>query len=224
MAARETSHFEITPMFSVPLVMAQMKACEDLNAQLTELFEQCEAEGDRYRNPDPFVYRNDKLYESRFDLFEWPHDCVRELRDFCMQCLYGTIGELNGYDTSMLRRLHVATESWFHITHQGGFFGAHNHALHSWSGVYCVEHAGDDPESNSGRLTFINPHAMSTMFIDNAVSNLKRPFTYTSRKLRLQPGQLVLFPSWLLHEVLPYEGDRKRITVAFNARFRTSAE
>jgi len=36
----------------------------------------------------------------------------------------------------------------------------------------------------------------------------------------LTPGQLVLFPSWLLHEVMPYEGDDVRITVAFNARFK----
>ena len=35
-----------------------------------------------------------------------------------------------------------------------------------------------------------------------------------------QPGQLVMFPSWMLQEVLPYDGDDIRITAAFNARFR----
>jgi hypothetical protein len=30
----------------------------------------------------------------------------------------------------------------------------------------------------------------------------------------------VIFPSWLLHHVLPYDGSTLRITVAFNARFR----
>ena len=42
---------------------------------------------------------------------------------------------------------------------------------------------------------------------------------HTELELRLQAGELVLFPSWLLHEVLPYEGDDVRITVAFNVRF-----
>ena len=35
-----------------------------------------------------------------------------------------------------------------------------------------------------------------------------------------QAGQLVIFPSWLMHEVLPYLGERERIVVAFNAWIR----
>jgi predicted 2-oxoglutarate/Fe(II)-dependent dioxygenase YbiX len=38
--------------------------------------------------------------------------------------------------------------------------------------------------------------------------------------LRLAAGDLVIFPSWLLHHVQPFEGEGHRITVAFNARFR----
>ena len=34
-----------------------------------------------------------------------------------------------------------------------------------------------------------------------------------------QPGQLVLFPSWILHDVKPFEGEGERITVAFNCWF-----
>ena len=32
----------------------------------------------------------------------------------------------------------------------------------------------------------------------------------------LQPGQLVLFPSWVQHQVMPFYGEGERITVAFN--------
>ena len=91
--------------------------------------------------------------------------------------------------------------------------------MHSWSGVYCVKHDGDDPASDSGRLTFINPHSAATMYLDMALANMKPPHAMSPRSLRLEPGQLVLFPSWLLHEVLPFEGEGERITVAFNARF-----
>jgi len=52
-----------------------------------------------------------------------------------------------------------------------------------------------------------------------ALANMKPPHAMSPRSLRLEPGQLVLFPSWLLHEVLPFEGEGERITVAFNARF-----
>lgn len=222
MSAPQASKFDIDPLFATPTVFAHMKDSEQLNADLEALFEKIEAEGDKYANPEPFVVRNKTLYESNFTLFEWKQQCVQDLKAFCLSNLYRAIQELNGYDVHTLRRMHVATESWFHVTHKGGFFGAHNHALHSWSGVYCVRHDGDDPQSNSGRLTFINPNAMSTMYMDTAVSNMKSPYAYSNRRLRLEPGQLVLFPSWLLHEVMPYEGDTKRITVAFNARFRMS--
>lgn len=211
--------FQITPGFSVPLVYAKLDEPAELNRQLRELFLAREAEGDRFRNPEPMVYRNSKLFESNFRLFDWPQAPCARLRDFCMATLYRAIGELNGYDQKMLMRLHVQHQSWFHITRRGGFFGAHNHAMHSWSGVYCVKHDGDDPESDSGRLTFINPQATSTMYLDMALANMKPPYAMSPRMLRLEPGQLVIFPSWMLHEVLPFDGEGERITVAFNARF-----
>lgn len=211
--------FQITPGFSVPLVYAKLEDHADLNRQLRELFLAREAEGDRFRNPEPMVYRNDKLFESNFRLFDWPQPACARLRDFCWTNLYRAIGELNGYDQKMLMRLHIQHQSWFHITRRGGFFGAHNHAMHSWSGVYCVKHDGDDPASDSGRLTFINPQATSTMYLDMALANMKPPYAMSPRMLRLEPGQLVIFPSWMLHEVLPFDGEGERITVAFNARF-----
>jgi hypothetical protein len=216
----KTRQFEITPAFAVPLVVAHLAEPEALNAELVELFEACEAQGDKYRNPDPFVFRNDAVFESNFTFFEWPQPCVKRLSEFCLSNLYRTIGELNGYGVEMLQRMHIATESWFHVTRRGGVFGAHNHPMHSWSGVYCVQHDGDDPESKSGLLTLISPSATSTTFIDTAVSNLRAPFSPGMRYFRLVPGQLLLFPSWLLHEVTPYDGDTRRITVAFNARFK----
>lgn len=212
--------FQIAPVFAAPMVTAKLENPERLNAELRELFLARAAEGDKYRNPDPLTYRNAALFESHFGLFDWPQECVRTLRDFCWKTLYRAIGELNGYDVDTLRRLHIANEAWFHVTRHGGYFGPHNHPLHSWSGVYCVCHEGDDPQSDSGKLTFINPFSTNTMFLDMAVAKFQRPYSASNLMLRLEPGQLVLFPSWMLHEVLYYEGDDARITVAFNARFK----
>lgn len=211
--------FQIKPMFAVPIVEARLPDCAALNAELEALFVARAAEGAKYANPGPLVKRNDALFESNFRLFDWPHPCIAKLRDFCLGAMYRAIGELNGYDVSTLQRLHMGVESWYHLTRRGGWFGVHNHALHSWSGVYCVRHDGDDPASDSGRLSFIPPNPAAQMYTDMAVANFRPPYALNPLMLRLEPGQLVLFPSWLLHEVLPYEGDTLRITVAFNARF-----
>jgi uncharacterized protein (TIGR02466 family) len=212
--------FQITTAFAVPTAFAKMPDCEALNAELRELFLAKAGEGERYANPEPYTHRNEALFESNFRLFDWPQPCVQRLRDFCWSNLYRLIRAVNNYDTEMLARLHMASESWFHVTRKGGYFGPHNHPLHSWSGVYCVSHHGDDPESDSGKLTFIDPLMQFNMYVDMANFKLQPPFQMGTRMYRLSPGDLVLFPSWLLHEVTPYEGDDVRITVAFNTRFK----
>lgn len=216
----ETATVEIKPVFSVPLAFALHPAPERLNQALRELFVRCSEDGDKHRNPEERVYRNKALWESNFNLFNWSEAPVQELKEFCLTQLYHTIGEINGYAPETLQKMHYGLESWFHVTRRGGFFGTHNHPNHSWSGVYCVAHDGDDPDSDSGKLVMLNPHSTSTMYIDWATANLKHPFSRAPIMLRLKAGQLVLFPSWLQHEVLPYDGDDLRITVAFNARFK----
>ncbi|MCP5473440.1 MAG: hypothetical protein H7A19_01180 [Rhodanobacteraceae bacterium] len=212
--------FQIAPGFAVPFVFCQHPDPADLNQRLRELFLARESAGERYANPQPLVQRNEALFESNFQLFDWPDKPVAELRDYCWAQLYRAIRELNGYDLEQLRKLHIAAESWFHVTRKGGYFALHNHPMASWSGVYCVA-AGDDRSGiqDSGLLSFVSPMAANTMFIDMAIARMSQPYAYAPRQFKLEPGQLVMFPSWVLHEVRPYAGDGERITVAFNARF-----
>ncbi|WP_411832840.1 putative 2OG-Fe(II) oxygenase [Pseudoxanthomonas mexicana] len=212
----------IITAFAVPIVTAQLDDCATLNAELRELFLKCESQGDKYANPDPYTHRNHAMFESAFTLFDWPHPAVAKMRDFCLSQLYQHIGQLNGFDNATLQRLHIAYESWFHITRRGGYFGVHNHPMHSWSGVYCVCQEGDEHDPDSGRLTFISPYLANTMYVDMASHGMKPPFQLGNIPTRLKPGQLVLFPSWLLHEVSTFEPKDAglRITVAFNTRFR----
>lgn len=211
---------EVIHAFAVPIGVTRLTDQATLNPQLRKLFLERETKGALYANPEPRVKRNRTLFESRFDLFDWPEPCVQQLKSFCLGQLYQMFQSLNGYDLDKMQHMHFGLESWFHITRGGGYFAAHNHPNHSWSGVYCVQHDSDDPDSDSGRLCFLNPNLASNMYVDAANVRLQRPFSGAPLRLRLEPGQLVLFPSWLLHEVMPYEGSSERITVAFNARFR----
>lgn len=211
----------VQSLFAVPYALSKHPAPGPLNARLRELFLAREAEGDRHANPSPLVGRNDQVFESRFDLFAWPDDCVQELKKFCWRELYHTIGELNGYDLPTLTRMHIADSTWFHVTRRGGYFPAHLHPMASWSGVYCVSPGQAVPgNARSGALQFHNPNATSQMFVDTSVLHMREPHDRSSRSFQLEAGQLVLFPSWLMHEVLPYEGDGERITVAFNTWFK----
>ena len=72
----------------------------------------------------------------------------------------------------------------------------------------------------SGLLTFVNPLLASNMYLDAANASMRGAFASGVRQVDLEAGQLVLFPSSVLHDVKPYEGDVERITVAFNCWFQ----
>jgi len=210
-------------MFAVPFAFSRLEGCDALNRELRELFLAREKQGATYANPNPLTLRNAALYESHFDLFKWPETCIQQLREFCWSELMRTLAELNRYERSFMERIQIGADAWFHVTRRGGFFGLHNHPMASWSGVYCVSAGQDDPDrADSGLLTFVNPFIMNTMFVDAGTAQMQPPFSNTSRSYRLEPGQLVLFPSWILHEVKPFHGEDERITVAFNAWFQVS--
>ena len=208
---------QIKGLFPVPFGYDQHPEPERLNDALRVLFLAREREGARHANPGPITLRNREVFESHFHLFAWPEPEVVELRDFCLSRVVQIVAELNGYDAATRARLQARTDAWFHVTRRGGFFGVHNHPLASWSGVYCVtpgRHDADQPDS--GLLNFIHPHVGQAMYVDAGNERLKQPFGIQNYGLSLLPGQLVLFPSWLLHQVLPFYGEGERITVAFN--------
>jgi uncharacterized protein (TIGR02466 family) len=211
---------QITEMFAVPFGFAKFPNCGALNDELHRLFLTRESEGQAYANPRPFTQRNRQVFESRFDLFRWPDACVQSLKDFCWGHLTGFVGELNGYDAAMRERLLIYSDAWFHVTRRGGFFGLYNHAMAAWSGVYCVNPGRNDADKpDSGLLSFVNPFLASAMYLDVSTAKLRPPFAYHIRHVKMEPGQLVLFPAWLLHDVKPFEGDGERVTVAFNCWF-----
>lgn len=213
--------FQITPLFAVPMVEVQHPDCTALNAQLRELFLARAAEGARYANPNSSMKIGAGLFESDFTLFAWPEPPVQALREFCWSALSRAIAQLNGYGPEQMNRLEIMSHTWFHITRGGGQFGLHNHPMASWSGVYCVDPGDSDPDDvDSGALSFFNPMALAHMYNDAANTHLRRPYATGNFAYRFQPGRLVLFPSWLFHQVQPYRGTRERITVAFNCWFK----
>lgn len=217
--------FEIFPAFAVPMVQDFLPNCEDLNRELKALLLAREAEGAKYANPNPSLAQQAGVFESDFNLFSWPEPCVQALRRFCWATLGRGLADLNGYSAAHVKRLQIYSHTWFHVTRHGGFTILHTHPMASWSGVYCVA-AGETPPDRpeSGVLRFHNPHHYSNVFLDAGNQQLRAPFHHGTWNIRFSPGQLVLFPSWLQHEVMPFYGSDERVTVAFNCWFGMKAD
>jgi uncharacterized protein (TIGR02466 family) len=211
---------DLVNMFAVPFAFGRHPDPQRLNTALKRYIYAQEKIGGAATNPRPLTQRNSAVFESHFNLFRASDTAVQELKIFCWDQLLALIGHLNGYDPATLKRLQIYNDCWFHVTRRGGFFGLHNHPNASWSGVYCVDPGRHDPgKRDSGLLNFVNPMIMSAMHMDAGIANMKLPYAYHVANLSLEPGQLVMFPSWVLHDVKPYEGDGERITIAFNCWF-----
>lgn len=198
--------------------MATLSEREDLNHELTELFRSKEKQGDQHRNPNKIGTQVGELFESTFDLFSWPDPPVRQLASECHTLLYHIVEKLNDYTKEEMDNLRFHYDAWFHITRHGGYQSIHYHPNASWSGIYCVspgEKVDDRPES--GAVKFYDPRAASFMHVDPGNDRLNAAFSGTPIYLNHKQGQLAIFPSWLMHEVLPYMGKSERVVVAFNS-------
>lgn len=210
---------KIISAFAVPIVEARLDPCERLNRELESLF--LARETPEYRNPTPSHIAQAELFESRFNLFRWPESCVQQLRQFMLDTVGRSVLALTTLAPAALGRLTFENHTWFHITRYGGSFVAHNHPMASWSAVYCVR-AGEPVPAHpeSGLLRFLDPRAGADAYSDPANDALKSPYRVRLVDVRLTEGQMLVFPSYLFHEVTPFYGPDMRITVATNCWFK----
>lgn len=208
----------LSPIFAVPLGEARLVPCERLNRELEALF--LARENDEHRNPMPSHIPQEEVFESRFNLFRWPEACVQELRGFMLDTVAQTVLRATTLRPEELARLKFHNHTWFHITRNAGSFVAHNHPMASWSAVYCVS-TGEIPADHpgSGVLRLFDPRPGANAYRDPANERLQNTFGLRSIELRLVEGQIVVFPSYLFHDVAPYYGSGTRITVATNCWF-----
>lgn len=210
----------VTPAFSAPLIETRHPDPDTLNRALRELFLQREGPDIEPRPRTPTLKHN--VFESEFSLFAWPDEPVQVLKHFVVGSVIRVVQTLNDYSDEQMRALNVANHTWFHITREAGYASGHNHPMASWSSVYCVDPGDDEGALNpdNGVLRFMDARPSASMYLDPGNMHLKRPYNHGSINYKLRAGQLIIFPSHLMHEVTPYHGRRERITVASNFWFR----
>jgi len=104
-------------------------------------------------------------------------------------------------------------EMWFNVMETGGFQSIHSHANSFISGVLYLT----KPHPTS-RIVFTKSLGGTEFVFNNFNKNAKvGPFNGIKWFLpEISPGDLILFPSYLLHEV-PLNQGGQRISIAFNA-------
>ncbi len=110
---------------------------------------------------------------------------------------------------------------WFQIQNGQAFHDLHTHGNCSWSGVYYIQvdsagqrHAHPSLGELNGATRFYGPYSalQGGAYMDMGNAYLQR----NSMDIQPEEGRLVLFPSWLPHKAMAYEGARDRIILSFN--------
>ena len=113
---------------------------------------------------------------------------------------------------------------WANVSPRYAFNRSHIHAGSLWSGVYYVQ-----APAGAGRIVFSEPRAQVRMTgpVYERPSH-ERPESWDEVYFKPLEGRIILFPSWLLHEVEPNMSDiggksGERISVSFNIgqRYKT---
>jgi len=99
-------------------------------------------------------------------------------------------------------------QSWFTRFDRGEYAHKHNHGSCDLSGCYYMQTNGGD-----GNIRFFNP---TQCVNDFNLSELC--FEYVSYPPSV--GKLLLFPSWLEHDVTENTTDSIRVSIAFNISFK----
>ena len=98
--------------------------------------------------------------------------------------------------------------SWANISRKGEYTLPHIHEEASWSCVYYVTPTED------ANLYLKDPRLLE--YMDKSHHYLKQPYTNVIRKRPFDPGEAILFPSWLEHGVGVGTKDAIRISIASN--------
>tara|TARA_B110000503_G_C7167937_1_gene422802 strand:- start:5362 stop:6057 length:696 start_codon:yes stop_codon:yes gene_type:complete len=103
----------------------------------------------------------------------------------------------------------VIKQSWINITNQHGLHSGHCHPGYALSGTYYFR-----VSNTQGSICFNNPNP--AMFYCNFPQGAMCPQTVD---IVPDDGDIVLFPSWLIHSTRPNRLEEHRISIAFNIDF-----
>lgn len=157
------------------------------------------------------------LFESKFDLLEHDQPDLRKLRQFIHNSVQQAVSHVNGEKYSPDRIDVTFKDSWYHITNDGGFHDTHVHGGCSWCGIYYLQ-IGDSATQPGGAAPNGGNRFYSPLMAGGAHGDYGNAYLRgISVDPPLQNGMLLLFPSYLKHSGLPYNGDADRVIISFNS-------
>ena len=193
-------------LFSTPIMRFRVPDHTVLNAEL--LFE-----GEQMRKKSEGASKSNRGgWHSKGNLFDKDIPSFQKVRDAAQDAVFRMTRKVSSKVDP--QELQLKLFAWMNANPKGGYNAPHSHPGAHWSGVYYVSQP-EIESGSSGMLEFLDPRA------DLAHWRILEAGAFrTKRTLRPAAGEMVLFPSFLMHWVHPNDSDEERVSIAFNATFR----
>jgi uncharacterized protein (TIGR02466 family) len=158
-------------------------------------------------NTPTFGFSNDGCWRARIE-----YNNIGWLEEKLKDTINKAVNYYLGEDPTLNDKLKLFKEpeidSWTNVNDPGSINKLHTHEKWNFSAVYYIQ--GTD----TGALNLLNP--ANTLLTCNPLSPFMNTFSFDPKD-----GDLIVWPSWLPHEVEINKSTRQRINIVYNVRFNS---
>jgi len=204
-------HFQaqILGVFETPIAVAKVTNAEPLVAQLRDSIL-------AKRASHPGVMRsNIGGWHSEADMLDWGGEAAYQIADAAVRMAirmthFSGPSGADAYDWLI--------QMWANVSGPGSANLTHTHPGNLFACVFYVDFGGGPEEQTGGEFFLEDPRfPMTAMHLPalrarDPDGNPQR----TVLNFRQEPGDMIMFPAWMRHGVLAYNGTRERISIAIN--------
>lgn len=199
---------DVATLFGTPVVSFHLPEAETLNTELRAVI------AERQSKHPGTQHSNLGGWQSSWDMERWGGAPAIKLLAFGRNTANRVTTDRQGKPVAISWRANM----WANVNRSGHANEFHSHPGSFWSGVYYVDDGGiADDASLGGELEFMDPRGPGpAMYAPQLAYGAAGLSVGANETVRPKAGRLVMFPSWLLHQVRPYRGNAERISIAFN--------
>ena len=198
----------VTQLFATPVVLHDLPDGAALSAELRKTIAEHE------KTHPGTQHSNLGGWQSEWDMERWGGAAAIKLLAIARNTANKVTTNREGQPVLVPWKANM----WANVNRTGHGNEFHSHPGSFWSAVFYVDDGGIDADpSLGGELEFMDPRGPGpAMYAPNLAFGKYGLSVGANELIRPKTGRLVMFPSWILHQVRPYSGTAERISIALN--------
>ena len=199
---------QILTLFSTPIVLLDLPDGAALSAELRATIHEQE------KTHPSTQHSNLGGWQSEWDMDRWGGAAAIKLLAIARNTASKVTTNRQGQSVLLTWKANM----WANINRSGHANEFHSHPASFWSAVYYVDDGGIDADpALGGELEFMDPRGPGpAMYAPHLAFGNAGLSVGANETIRPKSGRMVMFPSWVLHQVRPYRGTAERISIALN--------